>query len=408
MSPFDRRSFLKATTAGAAILGACAGAQRRIAREADDDDPLGVRSEFPITREAIYLNTAYSGPLCMPARQAELEYLEDKTLRPAAGRGRERADRARRKFAELVGVKPEEVGLLYSTSDGENVVARALELGPGDNVVLDELHFSTSFVLYRELEREQGVELRIVPQKEGRAGIDDFRSRVDSRTRLVSVAWVSHRNGYRQDVRSLSELAHRHRAFLYVDGIQAVGAFPSRLREEGIDFLATGAYKWLFASTGVAPFFVREEHLDRIHPDRYGHGQVAEELPDFRFRLQPTARKFEYATLATGAVYQLEAVLGYLQSVGLDRIAEHGTRLAVELREGVARLGFETLTPPDSSSPIVSFVHGRDPEQLKRAFAREGIVVSFREKDTQIRASLSMFNNRADVRHFLGVLEQLA
>ena len=63
------------------------------------------------------------------------------------------------------GSMTEEIGLLYTTSDGENVIVNAIDWKEGDNVVLDELHFTTSFVIYRELERQKGVELRIVPEK---------------------------------------------------------------------------------------------------------------------------------------------------------------------------------------------------------------------------------------------------
>jgi hypothetical protein len=68
---------------------------------------------------------------------------------------------------------------------GEPVTADST--GSRDNVVLDELHFQTSF-LYRELERTKGIELRITL----RAGAGRGRglaSRIDDRTRLVSVAW---------------------------------------------------------------------------------------------------------------------------------------------------------------------------------------------------------------------------
>lgn len=402
MSSLDRRSFLGMTAAG---LGSMRAGR---AAEFLDDDPLGVRDDFPITRNKIYLNTAYASPLPTIVREAGLEFLDDKTLRPYPGRGQEKADEARGKFADLFGAKREELALLYATSDGENIVARALDLRAGDNVVLDELHFTTSFVLYRALEKEKGIELRIVPQRDGRVRIEDFEARTDERTRLVSVAWVSNRNGYRQDVRALADLAHSHQAFLYVDAIQALGTFPTNLTAEGIDFLTSGAFKWLYASFGVAPFFVREEHLERLTPDRFGHGQVAQELRGFHFRIHRTAKKLEYAALANGPVYQLDAALGYLASVGLARIEKHGVALARELRDGIIALGFQVLTPPDNPSPIVSFVHRREPERLKRLFDEEDVVVSFREQGTQVRASVSLFNNRSEVRQFLQVLQRLA
>jgi selenocysteine lyase/cysteine desulfurase len=402
MSSVNRRSFLKAGAAAGA-MGVAAHPSRALST---DEDPLGVRDDFPVTREATYLNTAAVSPIPMQVREAAVAEADGKMLSPdGAGRSK---DEARTGFAELFGAQPKEIALLYSTSDGENIVTRALDLKEGDNVVVDELHFLTSFVLYRELERERGIELRIVPQVKGRARVEDFEARADGRTRLVSVAWVSNVNGYRHDLRALAELVHARGGFLFADAIQALGHFPTRLADEGVDFLATGSYKWLLGTFGVAPFYVREEHLPRIRPDRYGHGQIAEELPGFRYRLIGDARKYEYAALAHGAVRQLKAGLDYLKRVGLSRIAEHGIPLARALREGIQGLGFEILTPPDNPSPIVSFVHGRDGQEIKKLFDRENIRVSYRGQGSEIRLSVALFNNRADVGHFLDVLRTIA
>ncbi len=398
----DRRSFIATASLGAAA------ATIRAEAVSLDDDPLGVRAEFPVTREQAYLNSAYVGPIPRSVRDAAVEEADAKMLLPTPGNRSDRAELAREKFARLFGAKNEEVALLYSTSDGENVVTSALDWKAGDNVVLDELHFQTSFVLYRALEKSRGIELRIVPQSGGRARIEDFDSRIDGRTRLLSLAWVSNRNGYRHDVKALSDLAHSKGAQIYVDAIQALGTFPTDLGSCGADFLCTGAFKWLFGGFGVAPLFVREEHLDRIRPDRYGHAQIAEELPDFRFRLHESAKKYEYAALAYGPVFQLDAALDFLARVGLARIEKHGIALATELRERIVSLGYETLTPPGNLSPIVSFVHGRNRKELEARLEREKVMVTFREGGSQIRASTALFNNRSDLDRLLGVLSALA
>ncbi|MGH9323272.1 MAG: aminotransferase class V-fold PLP-dependent enzyme, partial [Vicinamibacteria bacterium] len=291
---------------------------------------------------------------------------------------------------------------------GENIVASALDWKTGDNVVLDELHFQTSFVLYRELEKRHGIELRIVPQTGGRVKPEDFDARIDRRTRLVSIAWVSNRNGFRHDLKALSDAAHAKGALVYVDAIQALGTFECGLAASGADFLCTGAFKWLFGSFGVAPFYVREEHLDRIRPDRYGHAQIVEELPDFRFRLHDSAMKYEYAALAYSSVYALDAGLQLLAGVGLSRIERHSVALARALRDAVASLGYEVLTPPDNPSPIVSFVHGRDRRELEARLEREKVSVTLREGGLQVRASVAMFNNRSDVERLLSVLRSFA
>ena len=423
MSSLDRRTFLKTTAASLGVVPAS-----RALAAPSDEDPLGVRRDFPITDTLTYLDTANRAPFPIAVREATLAYADVKTYKGFASRRDEIREEARERFGALFGAKPEEIAILYSTSDGENIVASALDLGPGDNVVIDELHFTTTFVLYRELEKAKGIELRIVPQRDGRSDLEDFDARIDDKTKLVSVAWVSNRNGFREDVRGLADLAHRKGAYLYADAVQAIGAFRTNLTEEGVDFATTNSYKFLFASYGAAPFFVREELLDRIRPDRYGHqSRVSmrggsefvyhgadlpapnETLDDYHYRLHTTARKYEYAAPAYNIIYQLNAGLGYLKEVGLHRIEKHTLPLAHELRDGLASLGFNVWTPPNNNSPIVSFAHGRDPDALQKLFDKEGIVVTFREKESSvIRVSVSLFNNRVDIQKLLKVLETVA
>lgn len=405
MNSMNRRRFLETTAlAGLASLPASRG----LAAPADDD-PLGVRGDFPVTREQTYLNSCAVGPMSRQARNAMTAYADEKMLLRGETMSRgETKDRARARFAELFGADEEEIAILYSTSDGENVVVNAMDWQEGDNVVLDELHFTTSFVLYRELERRKGVELRIVKPKNGRVPLEDFASRVDGRTRLLTVAWVSNRNGYRYDLPSLAELAHDAGAYLYADGVQAFGTFPTNLHDEGVDFACGNGYKWLFADFGCAPMYVKREHLEWMQPDRVGHGSVAESLPDLHFELEKTAAKFEYATAAFASVAALDAALGYLKGVGLERIESHSVALAAHLREGAEKLGFDVFTPPNNASAIVSFKHGREPDYMRDVLEKENIAVTLREGGHLLRAGVAMFNNRADVDRLLEVLSKVA
>ncbi len=239
--------------------------------EDNREDPLGVRRDFPVVRESLYLNSAYIAPVPRPVADAARAFAERKLSKPIPlDEMLHKTDEVRGQFARLVGVSPEEIGFLFSTSEGENILSAALDLRPGDNVVVDELHYNTTFVLYRHLEETRRIALRIVKHRDGRVGVEDFARAVDDRTRLLSVAWVSHQNGFRHDMRPLADLAHAHGALFYTDAVQALGMFPADLRAAGIDCLTAGTYKWLLGGFGVAPFFVRRELLERVKVDRLG------------------------------------------------------------------------------------------------------------------------------------------
>jgi len=400
----NRRQFIGAASTVAAL--------RPLAGQppmAGADDPLGVRRDFPVTEHGLYLNSAYIAPVPRPVAAAARDFAERKAAKPISlDEMLRKTDEVRGQFARLVGADLEEIGFLFSTSEGENIVASALDLKAGDNVVIDELHYNTTFVLYRHLEATRGIELRIVKHRDGRVTRDDFARVVDARTRLVSVAWVSHQNGFRHEMRPLADLAHAHGAIFYTDAVQALGMFPANVREAGVDCLASGTYKWLLGGYGVAPFFVRRELLDRIRVDRLGALHVAQELGDHRYEIHRSAKKFEYATLPFAEVYQLGAALTYLERVGIDRIERHTVALAHELREGLAELGFRLFTPPANGSSIVSMHIDKNQARAREMLEKNGAQVSFRERGSQIRVSPALFNTRDDIRQFLDLAKAFA
>jgi selenocysteine lyase/cysteine desulfurase len=398
-----RRSLL-----GMIASGAVAGPETAFARPGSPD-PLAVRHDFPVTEEHVtYLDTAYIGPVPRAVKDAGVSFLEAKARRPISlGEMQAKADEVRGRFARLIGASAEEVGFLPATSDGENLVAHALELKPGDNVVIDELHYETEFVLYGHLEETRGIKLRIARAKDGAVRPADFAALVDGRTRLLSVALVSHQNGFRHDLGPLAALAHAHGAWLYTDAVQAAGAVGIDVRKAGVDALCTGTYKWLHAGFGVAPFYVRRELLDRIPPDRFGALHVEHAREGHRYDLFTTARKFEHATLSFEAIYQLGAALEYLESVGVPRIEAHTTALAHRLQQGLKDRALEVLTPADNASPVVAFRVPGDPAAARSLVQEARIRVSFRENGTQIRVSPALFNAEDDVARFLACVEKL-
>jgi selenocysteine lyase/cysteine desulfurase len=222
------------------------------------------------------------------------------------------------------------------------------------------------------------------------------------------VALVSHQNGYRHDLRPLADLAHAYGAWLYTDAIQAAGMIPIDVRAADVDVLCAGTYKWLLAGFGTAPLYVRKELLDRIQPDRWGALHVAKDLGSHRYEIHRSAKKFEYATLAFGAVYQLGAGLAYLEKVGVPRIEAHTVSLAHQLRDGLVARGFDLLTPPQNRSSIVSVRNPAAAGVAQRTFRDAGIEVSFRENGTQIRVSPALFNTSDDVAAVLRTVDPLA
>ncbi|MEO8677868.1 MAG: aminotransferase class V-fold PLP-dependent enzyme [Vicinamibacterales bacterium] len=403
--PYTRRNVLSAIPAMAG-LSTLAFAQSGAGRPAPD--PLGVRVDFPVASTALFLNSAYIAPTPLPVIAAGREFADAKGYAPIPlGDMLRKTDAVRAQYARLINASPDEIGFLSATSEGENIVARSMQLTRGDNVVIDELHYETEFVLYSHLAKTTGVELRVAKARGGTVTAKDFEPLVNGRTKLVSVAWVSHQNGFRHDMRPIADLAHAHGAFFYTDGIQAVGMFPIDVKAAGVDAMAVGTYKWVLGAYGVAPFYVRREIAERLTLDRYGALHVEKQLGPQEFEIYKTAKRFDYATLAFGPVYQLGAGLSYLERVGVDRIETHTVELAHRLHRGLRTLGFEVTTPEGNRSSIVAFRVQKPQDAIQRHLAATKTQVSVRENGTQIRVSPALFNTADDIERFLTVAEGL-
>jgi selenocysteine lyase/cysteine desulfurase len=408
--PMHRRELLSAAASFAAVAtiapSKALSMTSRFTREGDD--PLGVRPDFPILENGrTYLNSAYITPCPRSVPAAGSAFLQAKATRPiTVGEMLSKAGEVRGQFARLINATPDEIGFVFATSEGENTVANNVPMSPGDNVVVDNLHYDGALVAYRQLEKRRGIELRIVEHRDGVVTPADIARRVDARTKLVAVSYVSSVNGLRHDVRALADIAHAHGALLHVDAIQALGMFPVDVRADDMDFLCSGTYKWLLGGFGVAPFYIRKSLLDRVPPDRFGIFQVESQTPDYHFQLRNTARRYDYATLPFAEVHQLGAGLLYLEKVGVKRIEEHTIGLTRRLEEGLRKQGHRLFTPAGNRSSVLCFYTTKPTPAVRAAFEDAKVDVTVR--DGHVRISIALFNNSDDVDRALAVTQRLA
>ena len=401
----DRRRFLWS----AAAVAASARTASPWAGRDGTVFPASVRADFPWASAETYLNAAQVHPLSTPAKRAMDAYLGYRLNGP--GEGRADFDTAKQaelkqRFAQLIGAKPTEIAFVQNTSDGENIVVMGMDLPKkGGNVVIDELHFVTSLFMYKTLEA-RGVELRIVKHRDWRIALRDVERAIDKNTRLVSLALVSNVNGYQHDVRAIADLAHARGTHLYADAVQAVGAVPVDVRAMGIDFCATATYKWLMGERGFGYLYVREDLQDTVVPStRYGHRQITNfDRVGLTWEPLPGAARYETGTIPViGAVCSYES-LSYLERLGLPKIQAHAKELTDRLQRELPALGYPSLTPAETRTPIVAF-ELKDAKATAARLKKAGVAVTIVENEQRMRVSVSVFNNHDDVDRLVSALK---
>ena len=420
---FTRRELCKSAAFGAAAAtpGTFASSQ------ATGPDWSAVRAAFPWLKNKLWLTAADYHPIGIHSLKAMERYLNWRVYGPgenSAQYGPREQRQTKELFARLIHAKPSEIAFVQSTTDGENIVVAGMDLARmKGNVVIDDLHYQASKFLYHMLQKEAGIELRVVRHsRKGYWTIDakEMEKAIDRDTRLVSLALVSNINGYLHDVRATAKCSHDHGAYVYGDIIQGAGAIPIDVRDMGMDFAACGAYKWLMGDFGFGFLYVREELQDTvIKRSRYGVRQFSSPnraQADSKFDLLPGAARYESGSFSNVGGVCAQAALQFIHSLGVENIRAHAKPLTDRLQKELPALGYPAITPPDNPTPIVSFLtpdYQKATAKLDKAFGTT--VVAFRRWEftepsgeagvvSGMRISPSVYNNQADVDRLLNAL----
>lgn len=353
--------------------------------------------------KSVFLNNAAESPLNLRVRRRLEDYL---TLAGTAPQKKPPArDPVRATLSRLFGGAPSDYALVTSTGVGIGMAAAGYDWKPGDNVVvpMDE-HWNNTFPWLAL--RDRGVDCRLVPVGEDqRVDPGAVATMVDENTRILATTAVRFDTGFRADLKRLASIAHEKDALFVVDGIQAAGACPIHVDEDGIDVLACAGFKWLLGMPGTGFLFANERARERIEPTL--PGMYAAEHNTRELNYHSDARRYETGTLAYSLFHSWTAGLEILEDVGVAGIHRRVLELTDGIIAGLGTRGIEIVSPVEREgerSGILSFTLGS--EEANRALLgklqAQGIVVALREG--RIRVSPNFFNNEEDVGR---LLEQL-
>lgn len=352
-----------------------------------------VAVEFPIAKEAVYLNHAASSPLPTRSADALRRYVDDRQrLFHLYQTGRQDYDTRvlREKLGALLNASAESIGFVPTTTDGVSGILNGIDWRPGDNLVVPDNEFPG--ILYGCLNvGRRGVTVRRVPTVGGHADSEGLIAAIDPKTRAVVASHVHWQTGHRLDIARLGAECRTRGVLSIVDAIQSLGAVPIDVSDAAVDVLVAGTYKWLLATQGLAVLYLSEHALGRVTPDRAGWTSVdpqAFQAAEFRWGAGP--RRFSVGGGADPALIALEQSVGLLLEIGVENVAAHTGAIIDQMAAGLKPLGIHCntrLDHPAVRSSILSITTGdRDADaRLTASLVAQRIIVA--ERGPGIRVS---------------------
>ena len=332
---------------------------------------------------------------------------------------------ARAKVAAFVGAAgPREIVFTRNASEAINLVARTwgeANLRAGDEVLLTVMEHHSNLVPWQLLAARTGCVLRHAGVSEsGELDLEDWKAKLNERTKLVSVVQVSNTLGCLNPIETLVPLAHAAGALVLVDACQSLPHQRVDVARLGCDFLVGSSHK-LCGPTGMGFLWAREEILEAM-PPFLGGGEMIQDVFLDGSTWADLPHKFEAGTPAIGEAIGMGAAIDYLQALGMERIHAWEQQLTRQLFtrlqaiEGVRILGPTPDQQPDRAALAAFHVEGLHANDIAALLDSAGICIRSGHHCTQplhrhyglagtARASLGFTTTPEEIDRFAEELE---
>ncbi len=268
-----------------------AGAWSVVARKCSS--AAACSNSFRSSRGGIYLNHGTVGVTPLAVMRARAAILEEIERHPARYMIRElmqlgmsappelpRLRAAAGRVAEFVGVRPEDLVFVDNASSGVNAVLRAIELEPGDEILLTDHAYGGVARAAAFIARQRGatvatVALPFPPRDPDRLRLRAVAAAITPRTRLAVLDHVSSETALVMPLAAMAAACRARGVPVLVDGAHAPGPVALDIAGLDVDWYAANLHKWCFAPRSCGILWAAPERQAALHPGGHllGHHQ---------------------------------------------------------------------------------------------------------------------------------------
>lgn len=395
-----------------------------------------IKQDFPIFNQKIndetlvYLDNAATSQIPKFVEEKVRDFNEKERANVHRGvhalglRATNQYESSRQKVANFIGANnAQEVIFTSGCTDSLNLVAASFgeqNIQAGDEILVSIMEHHSNLLPWQQLAKRKQAKLNFIEiNSDGLLDIENLKSKISSKTKIVALTHVSNVLGTINPIKELTDLAHEKGAIVVVDGAQAVGHFPIDVAELNVDFYAFSGHK-MFAPTGIGVLYGKKDLLDKMQPYRLG-GEMIANVTREGATWAEVPYKFEAGTPNIAGAIGLGAAIDYLRSLDFELIQKHEQELTSYALEKLKNVSGLTIYGPQKSNGrigVISFnLKNIHPHDLATALDLNGIEVraghhcaqplmASLDTESTVRASLSIYNTKDDIDKLVSSLHE--
>ncbi|MGQ4681757.1 cysteine desulfurase [Paenibacillus polymyxa] len=393
-----------------------------------------IREQFPILHQEInghplvYLDNAATSQKPLAVIEAIKHYYEfdnsnvHRGVHTLGSRATDAYEGAREKVARFLNAKrSQEIIFTRGTTTALNLVASSYgraNCKEGDEIVITPMEHHSNLIPWQQVAKATGATLKYIPlQEDGSVDLADVEKTVTEHTKIVAIAHVSNVLGVVNPVKEITAIAHRKGAVIVVDGAQSTPHMKVDVQDIDADFYAFSGHK-MCAPTGIGALYGKKALLENMEPVEFG-GEMIDDVGLYESTWKELPWKFEGGTPIIAGAVGLGAAIDFLESIGLDAIAQHESRLSNYALKRLREVeGLTIYGPAERHVGLVTFnlddVH---PHDVATVLDSKGVAIRaghhccqplmrWLKASATARASFYLYNTEEDIDALVSALIQ--
>lgn len=377
-----------------------------------------LRSLFLLRPDVAFLNHGSFGACPRPVFEVYQEWQLEAELQPVEFHSRRAPDLlrvARQALAEFIGADAVDLVYVTNATVGVNIVARSLDLKPGDEILGTDHEYGACERTWLFLCGKSGAIYRRAaiptPVTSPEEVIERVLSEVTEKTRVLFISHITSQTGVTFPVTEICRRARELGLITIIDGAHVPGQMALDVTAIGADFYVGNLHKWLCAPKGAAFLWARRDMQPMLEPLVVSWGWEARAPGDSTF-----IDFHEYSgTRDISAALAVPAAIAFHREHNWEQVQEQCHEMVRASRGEICSiLGAEPVCVDrdDLYRQMSAFIlpHGMDGFQLKSRlydeYAVEIPAAMFNDQIT-LRISVQGYNTWMDIERLMGGLREI-
>ncbi|MEM5831862.1 MAG: SufS family cysteine desulfurase [Candidatus Aenigmatarchaeota archaeon] len=335
-------------------------------------------------------------------------------------------EEAHRKVADFINADWREIIFTKNATESINLVAYSYflnELKKNDKILISIMEHHSNIVPWQFVSKRKGCKLEYVYLKDYEIDLENFKSKINKNTRLVSITYISNVLGSENNVKEIVKIAKENGAMVLLDVTQAINKLKINVKKLDVDFLVFSSHKML-GPTGIGVLYGKKEILERMEPFIYG-GDMVRDVDFLDSYWNELPWKFEAGTPNVADALGFVEAIKYLEKIGIKRIEKYLQKLTKYFLNEFSKLKSFKIIGKESfkkRTSIFSFIHDKlNPNEIAKILDKEGIAIrsgyhcaiplmrylGLYKTGGTARASLYIYNTKEEIDRFIEVLARV-